>query len=326
MTEPGPAPAAPYGDFQLEIYLAGLSGIVPSLPMSFAELESRAEHALPPSVLSYVAGGAGDEHTQRANVAAFGQWGLMPRMLVGASERDLSGRSCCQTHRFSRRCGFSERTSAGRSGPAAVQGSGTAAYVGDNSYSAFTNPIQGTRYRFEVSPTFGSLVYNAAYADYRTYFFARPFTFAFRGLHYGRYGRDSDDSTRMYPIFLGEEMLLRGYGYGSFTSQECIASQGSAGANSCPVYSRLLGSRIGLVSAEFRIPVFGVPEYGLINFPYLPLTLSPFVDAGEAWYKSDTPTLSFASGASRGIVASAGLSATRMICAGSAASTMSPPR
>jgi lactate 2-monooxygenase len=79
-----------YGDFQLEIYLAGLGGNVPSLPMSFAELESRAAHALPPSVLSYVAGGAGDEHTQRANVAAFGRWGLMPRMLVGASDRDLS--------------------------------------------------------------------------------------------------------------------------------------------------------------------------------------------------------------------------------------------
>ena len=90
MTEPIPRPAAPYGDFQLEIYLAGLSGTVPSLPVSFAELESRAAQALPPSILSYVAGGAGDEQTQRANVAAFGQWGLMPRMLVGASDRDLS--------------------------------------------------------------------------------------------------------------------------------------------------------------------------------------------------------------------------------------------
>ena len=90
MTEPGPRPPAPYGDFQLEIYLAGLSGTVPSLPVSFAELESRAAHALPSSVLSYVAGGAGDERTQRANVAAFSQWGLMPRMLVGASDRNLS--------------------------------------------------------------------------------------------------------------------------------------------------------------------------------------------------------------------------------------------
>jgi len=85
-----PAARAPYGDLQLEIYLAGLGGVVPHLPVSFAELEARAGRALPPSVLSYVAGGAGDEHTQRANVAAFTQWGLMPRMLVGARERDLS--------------------------------------------------------------------------------------------------------------------------------------------------------------------------------------------------------------------------------------------
>jgi lactate 2-monooxygenase len=90
MSESGPTARAPYGDLQLEIYLAGLGGIVPSLPVSFAELEARAAAALPPSVLSYVAGGAGDEHTQRANVAAFTQWGLMPRMLVGARQRDLS--------------------------------------------------------------------------------------------------------------------------------------------------------------------------------------------------------------------------------------------
>ena len=43
-----------------------------------------------PELLSYVAGGAGDEHTQRANVEAFHRWGLVPRMLVGGAERDLS--------------------------------------------------------------------------------------------------------------------------------------------------------------------------------------------------------------------------------------------
>ena len=51
---------ANFGDLQNEIYLAGLSGVVPSLPMSFAELERRAELALPPGTWSYVAGGAGD--------------------------------------------------------------------------------------------------------------------------------------------------------------------------------------------------------------------------------------------------------------------------
>jgi len=45
-----------FGDYQLEIYGAGLHGILPSFPMAFAELEARAGQALPPSVLSYVAG------------------------------------------------------------------------------------------------------------------------------------------------------------------------------------------------------------------------------------------------------------------------------
>jgi isopentenyl diphosphate isomerase/L-lactate dehydrogenase-like FMN-dependent dehydrogenase len=79
-----------FGDFQNEIYFAGLTGRVPTLPMVYSELETRAAQALPPSVLSYVAGGAGDEATQRGNVEAFGDWGLVPRMFVGAKERDLS--------------------------------------------------------------------------------------------------------------------------------------------------------------------------------------------------------------------------------------------
>ena len=79
-----------FGDYQLEIYGAGLRGVVPTFPMAFAELEARAAQALPPPVLSYVADGAGSEHTQRANVSAFRRWGLMPRMFVGAAKRDMS--------------------------------------------------------------------------------------------------------------------------------------------------------------------------------------------------------------------------------------------
>src|SRR5246127_1106041 len=79
-----------FGDFQNEIYLQGLAGVVPSLPMVFGEWEAKAKMALPPSVWSYVAGGAGDERTQRANCEAFERWGLFPRMFVGAAQRDLS--------------------------------------------------------------------------------------------------------------------------------------------------------------------------------------------------------------------------------------------
>ena len=82
--------AQPYGDYQSEIYAAALQGKLPDLPMAYAELEERARQVLSPSIWSYTAGGAGDEATQRANVEAFGRWGLIPRMLVGAKQRDLS--------------------------------------------------------------------------------------------------------------------------------------------------------------------------------------------------------------------------------------------
>src|SRR6516165_10012692 len=79
-----------FGDYQIEIYLQGLAGVAPSLPMVYGELEAKAAKALPPSVWSYVAGGAGDERTQRANCEAFERWGLIPRIFVGAAQRDLS--------------------------------------------------------------------------------------------------------------------------------------------------------------------------------------------------------------------------------------------
>ncbi|MFE2319940.1 alpha-hydroxy-acid oxidizing protein [Streptomyces sp. NPDC059441] len=79
-----------FGDYQNEIYINGLSGVLPAIPMEFQELEARAQAVLSPSLLSYVAGGAGDEFTQRANVSAFLRWGLVPRMMVGAIQRDVS--------------------------------------------------------------------------------------------------------------------------------------------------------------------------------------------------------------------------------------------
>ena len=81
---------ANYGDWQLSIYFDGLTGVRPELPMSYADLERRAEEMMTEQLWSYVAGGAGNEHTQRANVAAFERWGLIPRVLAGAADRDLS--------------------------------------------------------------------------------------------------------------------------------------------------------------------------------------------------------------------------------------------
>jgi lactate 2-monooxygenase len=79
-----------FGDYQTEIYFKGLRGVLPSLPADFKLLEQRAQAAMPPSVLSYVQGGCGDEFTQSQNANAFHHWGLVPRMLVDCSTRDLT--------------------------------------------------------------------------------------------------------------------------------------------------------------------------------------------------------------------------------------------
>lgn len=79
-----------FGAMQNEIYNAGLRGILPTWPVDFATLEKRAHEALGPSLTNYVAGGCGDEHTQDQNAAAFHHWGMVPRMMVDCSVRDLS--------------------------------------------------------------------------------------------------------------------------------------------------------------------------------------------------------------------------------------------
>ncbi len=158
-----------------------------------------------------------------------------------------------------------------------------AAMVGDNSYFGFTSPVVGQRYRFEVSPTFGSLTFQTALADYRRYFFMQPFTFAIRAMHYGRYGGDAN-SERITPLFIGYEHYVRGYSWESFDGNEC--SFDASNPNACPELDRLLGSRLAVANIEFRIPLFGIEGLGLINMPFLPTEISPFFDVGMAWYGS----------------------------------------
>jgi lactate 2-monooxygenase len=79
-----------FSDFQNEIYFAGIDGRLPKLPVNFAALEKLAHEAMAPSVMSYIAGGCGDEHTQKFNVTAFEHWGIIPRILAGGGVRDLS--------------------------------------------------------------------------------------------------------------------------------------------------------------------------------------------------------------------------------------------
>jgi Omp85 superfamily domain/WD40-like Beta Propeller Repeat len=172
-------------------------------------------------------------------------------------------------------------------------GLGTLAFVYDNSFFGATSPILGQRYRLEVSPSFGSLNYVGALVDYRKYFMpVRPFTFATRVMHYGRYGSDGEDS-RLQPLFLGYPGLVRGYSYGSFSGAECHPPPSNPTA--CPVFDQLLGSRMVVANAELRFPLFGVLGVGTGYYGALPLDFTIFGDAGLAWDTANDPSI-FGSG------------------------------
>ena len=57
-----------------------------ALPLNLHEYETAARAVLPSMVFEFVAGGAGDEATVRANREAFGRWRLLPRVLRGIGE------------------------------------------------------------------------------------------------------------------------------------------------------------------------------------------------------------------------------------------------
>jgi Tol biopolymer transport system component len=187
------------------------------------------------------------------------------------------------------------------------QGIMSTALVYDNTIFGGTGPILGQRYRLEVSPRVGDINYAGVLADYRKYFMPiRPFTFATRLMHYGRYGSDAEntwseidpgapefwaDQQVIRDLYLGYPTLIRGYSSGSFSSEECFGS----GAAVCYPYAQLFGSRVAVANFEFRIPLLGF--FGVIpssGFP--PLEIAPFFDAGLAW-RSDSENVGFSCGA-----------------------------
>ncbi|MGH8918343.1 MAG: alpha-hydroxy-acid oxidizing protein, partial [Actinomycetes bacterium] len=79
-----------FGDFAREIYLRGVAGERPDLPMTADGLEAAARDVLPAEAFGYVAGGASTERTMATNREAFARWRIVPRMLRGVTERNLS--------------------------------------------------------------------------------------------------------------------------------------------------------------------------------------------------------------------------------------------
>lgn len=75
---------------QMQIYLPGVGGTRPLVPVAPDTLEAKAAAAMGADAAAYIVGGAGMESTMRANRAAFGRRRFVPRVLNDVSARDLS--------------------------------------------------------------------------------------------------------------------------------------------------------------------------------------------------------------------------------------------
>src|SRR5436309_9652512 len=104
------------------------------------------------------------------------------------------------------------------------------------------------RYHLDVSPVLVTNNNTEALTDFRQYVMpVRPLTIAARVMHYGRYGSGGEDQ-RLSPLYLGYPSLVRGYDFNSFSASECGVQAGG----SCPVFDRLLGSRMLVGNLEAR--------------------------------------------------------------------------
>ena len=148
-----------------------------------------------------------------------------------------------------------------------------AAFVGDNASSGLTSPLQGERFRLGVEQYFGEFAYTAATADYRIYRFYKPVGFAFRALHYGRYG-DAADNAQLFPLYAGNPWYVRGYS-GNGIQEIFERNQES--------FDPLIGSKLLVSNFEVRIPFTGPERLALLKSKFLLSDLNFFVDAGVAF-------------------------------------------
>lgn len=149
------------------------------------------------------------------------------------------------------------------------------AYVGDNSYFGLASPMRGHRYRFQVDKYFGSIDRVGLQADARKYFFMKPFSFAVRGLHLGRYGKNPTDMFS-YPLYLGYPGFVRGYNTNAFYDRQSLLDPSFT-------FWELVGTKIFLSSVELRLPFTGPEKLAVIKSGVFFTELALFLDAGLAY-------------------------------------------
>lgn len=150
-----------------------------------------------------------------------------------------------------------------------------AALVGDNSYFGIASPSVGHRFRLGIEKYTGRWDFWALTADYRKYFFRKPFTLALRAMHYGRYGEEANRMD-LSTIYVGNPALVRGYSILNFTE----------GPNALDLED-LIGSKVFVSNIELRLPLTGPKRLAAISSSLLFTELALFADGGVAWNSFD---------------------------------------
>jgi outer membrane protein assembly factor BamA len=178
-------------------------------------------------------------------------------------------------------------------------GVGSVALVKDTTFFGATAPLMGARSRVEVGFSRGSLTYQTVLLDWRRYYMpVGPVTIAVRGMHYGRYGADSDH-VRLIGLYAGYPEFVHGYAVGSFSAVECPSTDGGP---DCAVFTRLIGSRMAVANLEIRAPLRSLFT-GQLEYGRIPIDVAGFFDMGMAWTEFERPEFA---GGPRGIVKSVG--------------------
>jgi hypothetical protein len=147
-----------------------------------------------------------------------------------------------------------------------------AALVGDNSFMGITSPLNGWRYRFGAEQYVGAYQFASITADARVYKYSKPVTFAMRLMHYARLGSGAE---QVPPLFIGQFFFMHGYNVNSLEK--------TFGKGYGNTLDRMVGTQIGLMNAEVRLPFTGPRRLALISSNFLLTEWVGFFDMGTAW-------------------------------------------
>lgn len=90
-SSPPVGPASPYGTYQSEIYIGGMTaGVEPIFTTNLSDLEAAAARVLSTKARRHLLASAGGAAAVRANARALREWRIVPRMFIDRDDRDIS--------------------------------------------------------------------------------------------------------------------------------------------------------------------------------------------------------------------------------------------